>query len=159
MNDLISDSVISKVRELYANDEDAQRLFDWAASRERDAAATSIERIMYVTETNRREAVELAKKLEAAGCGYFVVGRRGQRSRFEWSYSLIGLGQVAAGEATELSEVATTAVDADEDQDDEAPVGKAEVAKGLTLSIQEAKEAIARSLKVPVSSIEIIVRA
>ncbi len=126
---------------------------------ERDAAATSIERLMFVTQTNRREAVELAKRLESAGCGYFVVGRRGQKSRFEWNFSLIDLGQVAAGEATELSQVAATAVDTDDDQDDAELVGRPKASASPILTIQDAKEALARSLRVPVSSIEIIVRA
>ena len=150
----ISKSVVEAIRKLYRSNAAAQSLFDWTASRERDATATSIDRISNRLGVSRGEAVALARSLEQAGCGQFIVGRRGQPSRFEWEYSCISLGQAAAGEDVKL-EAAEDPLPESEEEKLEA----FEAATVQSLTLTEAKAALSRSLGVPVENIEISIKA
>ena len=96
MNDNFQPATVQAVQTLYDQNPHAKQLFDWTASLQRDATATTIDRISQVLEISRKAAVSLAQQLDDAGCGEFVVGRRGSPSRFEWAYSRVSLGQVAA---------------------------------------------------------------
>jgi len=148
MMDHIDNDVVTAVRALYAQDDDAKRFLDWCAGKHRDARETSIEHIMRVTDVSRSTAVALAKALDEAGCGEFIVGRRGSSSRFAWKYSRINLGHIAAGEAEELEEVINP-VDDDEEHNSEVT--------GLT--IPQAKRYLAQSLGVTPEQIEIHIKA
>ena len=101
---------------------------------------------------SRKAAVSLAQELKVAGCGEFIVGRRGSPSRFEWFYSRISLGQVAAGKAEEIEEVR----DPISEKEEEAlgPEGSAQL-----LTISSAKVLLAKSLGVTPAQIEIQIRA
>lgn len=148
----IDKDVIEAIRRLYRADSAAQALFDWTASRTRDATATSLDRLSNKLNLTRGDAVALARSLEKAGCGQFVVGRRGQPSRFEWKYSCISLGQAAAGEDVKLEAAEDPLPEIEEEQ-----LEAAEAASGLTLA--QAKIALSKTLGVPVENIEITIRA
>jgi hypothetical protein len=157
-NDFTQD-VIDAIRNLYRTNASAQALFDWTAQRERDATSTSIDRISSQLEISRGEAVALARLLEEAKCGEFIVGRRGQKSRFRWAYSCISLGQAASGEASDLEEAEDPIPESEDDLLDTPSVELAQPNAPLKLTIAEAKAALANSLGVSVTSIEIIVKA
>jgi hypothetical protein len=154
MNASFDQNTVRAIRDLYKTDDTARRLFDRWAERERDATATTIDRLHHLLGISREEAVRLAQRLEQAGCGQFIVGRRGHKSRFAWAYSCVSLGQVAAGETSELEEP-------------EDPLPEAEEEKGAIggasslphMNITEAKRALSASLGVPESAIEILIRA
>ncbi len=150
MTDDFQDATVKAVQALYSKNPDARKLFDWTASLQRDAAETSIERFVSVLNISRKAAVDLAKALEDAGCGKFVVGRRGARSRFEWQYSRVSLGQVAAGETEEIEPVSSNPATDEED------VAQSEDA---SMTIASAKTLLARSLGVQPDQIEITVKA
>lgn len=156
-NDFNQD-VIDAVRSLYNTDTSAQALFDWTAQRERDATSTSIDRIASQLGVSRGEAVALARLLEEAKCGEFIVGRRGQKSRFRWDYSCISLGQAASGESSSLEKAEDPIPENDEDLLAVPSVAPAQPS-ALKLTIAEAKAALASSLGVSVTNIEIIVKA
>lgn len=146
--------VIKALRDLYKSDDAARRLFDLLVERERDASTTSLDRLTQLLSISRKEAVSLSKCLERAGCGQLIVGRRGHKSRFAWSYSCISLGQVATGETTELEEPENPLPEAEEE------AGTLERgAYPARMNIAEAKQALSRSLGVPESAIEILIRA
>lgn len=149
--------VIEAIRKFYQADEAAQALFDWAAQRERDASFTSIDRICRLLDVSRGEAVALARELEVVGCGEFIVGRRGQKSRFQWNYSCISLGQAASGEASEIEELIDPTQDDDEDLEE---ISKAEKTTNsqVKMTIPEAKEALSAYFGVPTSNIEIMIK-
>lgn len=157
MTKTFDEAVIRAVREMYRSDEIARRLFDWLASCSRDAAATTIDRIGWVLRVNRGEAVALAKRLEEAGCGDFVLGRRGQKSRFRWKYSRISLGQVASGEAEEVEEPDQPLTEEEEEEENERDT-RSDGADKRPLTIAEAKAMLARSLGVSEDRIEITIR-
>jgi hypothetical protein len=150
----ISKGVIEAIRKLYRVNVAAQALFDWTASRERDATATSLDRLSNKLDISRGEAVALARALEQAGCGQFVVGRRGQPSRFEWEYSCISLGQAAAGEDVKLEAAEDPLPESEEEQ-----LEAAAAASDQPLTLTQAKIALSKSLGVPVENIEITIRA
>lgn len=153
MTSNMDESVVKSVRALYKKDEAARELFDQCADRERDASATSIDRMTYKLGISREEAVGLAQRLEEAGCGEFVVGRRGHKSRFVWAYSCISLGQVAAGETTLLEKPDDPLPETDDERETASPGSQSR------MTIQEAKRALSDSLGVSESAIEILIRA
>jgi hypothetical protein len=149
MNKNPANDVIKAIRELYNENPVAQQLFDINAERARDASSSSLDVISRKLEISRGDAVALARALEISGCGEFKVGRRGAPSRFEWSYSCIGLGKAAAGEPIALEQ-------AENPQDDEEE--EVSSASGV-LTIAQAKAALARSLGVSIDQIEIRISA
>ena len=148
MNDTLDKKIIEAVRTLYTQDQVARQMFDWTASRQKDASETSIDTLMRVLRISRRDAVQLARDLERADCGEFIVGRRGSKSRFRWAYSCISLGKTAAGETDDIEEPFDP-VSETEDEDD--------VLQRLT--IQKAKALLAESLGLEPSQIAIEIRA
>ena len=153
MNTTLTPDVAMAIRALYDENPHATRLFDWTASLERDADETTVERFMRKLEISRGEAISLARELEEAGCGEFIVGRKGWSSRFRWAYSRVSLGQVASGEAEELEE----ASDPISEEDEEASEPREGSERHLT--IHEAKIRLAQSLGVEPSQISIEIRA
>lgn len=146
-------SIVTALRSLYQRNPDARLMFDWTASLTRDATETSIDRMMAKLRLSRSAAVSLARELEEAGCGEFIVGRHGSLSRFKWAYSRVSLGRVAAGETDELEdpyEPITT-----EEDDSTSPEGRG----NRHLTIQEAKILLAESLGLEPSQIAIEIRA
>ena len=146
-------AVVPAIRALYKGFPAAQRLFDWMAARERDATEPTVDRMAQKIGVSRGEAVALARQLQDAHCGEFVVGRHGQPSRFRWAYSRISLGRAAAGEQADLQAASDPIAEAEEEALD--PQG----GSALRLTIPQAKAALAASLGVSPANIEIIVKA
>lgn len=150
MNDNFQPATVQAIQDLYEASLHAKKLFDWTASLKKDAAETSLERLMGVLDISRKSAVALAQELEKAGCGRFIVGRKGARSRFEWHYSRVSLGQVAAGETEEIEPVSSNlATEAEEE---------ATLSDDRPLTIASAKTLLALSLGVQPDQIEITVK-
>lgn len=151
MNDNFQPATVQAVQALYEANPHAKKLFDWTASLKKDASETSLERLMSVLDISRKSAVALAQELEKAGCGYFIVGRKGARSRFQWHYSRVSLGKVAVGETEEIEPVSSNlATEAEEE------AGALSDAKPLTIA--SAKALLALSLGVQPDQIEITVK-
>jgi hypothetical protein len=130
----------------------AKNFFQWAANRLNDATQTSIDYLGQRAATDRRGAIELAKQLDELGCGEFVVGRRGAKSRVVWKASLKSIGLAAIGESLQIESIDPELVAETVDLKDDAPHSSS------PLTISEAKSRLAASLGVPVDSIEITVR-
>lgn len=97
------------IRRLYDEDPAAPALLDHFAGRERNLRVTPVDRLLVNvqregSEVSRGDLIRVLKKLQELGCGTFVPGRRGHKSRFEWDASLVSVGQVAAGEAEEFED-------------------------------------------------------
>ena len=93
---------LAELRRLYTENSVARTFLDYAAGRERDQSETKVDRALAVlrregNDFNRRDITDLFRSLEDAGCGQFVVGRRGWPSRFVWSAGLKSIGQASAG--------------------------------------------------------------
>jgi hypothetical protein len=156
MTDDFDDKIVSNIRDLYKSEENAKTLFDWLASRSKDMWTTSIDTLTRKLDVYRGEAVSLARALEEAGCGEFVVGRRGAPSRFKWEFSTISLGKAAAGEEQRLEAPESPVDEEDIGSVTEAPPPPQAVAP---MTITQAKEALALTFGVSASSIEITIKA
>lgn len=98
------------LRDLYGQSETARAVLDHAAGRTRNWRKMSVERIVQILmheghAVSRRDIIEVFKRLEELGCGRFVAGRRGHRSRLEWSVGLVSVGRLASGEAEEIESI------------------------------------------------------
>jgi hypothetical protein len=153
MTNNIDKNVVKNIRTLYKDNDSAKKMFDLLASRNRDIGATSIDWVMREIELWRADAVKLLRELDAAGCGTFYQGRRGAKTRIEWEFSCISIGQAAAGEANELESVE----DAITEDDEKASLSFSANTEPMTIA--KAKSLLAESLGVQSSSIEITIKA
>src|SRR2546421_2138065 len=102
---------IDALQQLYKQNPVAKVFFDHIAGRERDQSETKVDRILLLLnrvgerEFQRREIIDLFRRLQDQGCGQFVEGRRGWPSRFVWSVGLTGVGKVAAGESHTIEDI------------------------------------------------------
>ncbi|MCB1379812.1 MAG: hypothetical protein KDK89_15815 [Alphaproteobacteria bacterium] len=157
MNKDIDKKIEINIRELYGDDEGAKAFFDWAAARRNDAAETSIDRVSQVANINRQEANRLLRSLSDAGCGEYIIGRKGWKTRIRWAYSLLSLGRAASGENVELQEV-DPELEADvTDQVASSPSGDSTAPQRLTIA--EAKRGLAEAFGITADKIEIVIRA
>ena len=161
MNPNIDEHKIDSLREFYQVSDAARKVLDWAANRTNDAAETTLDRIIQRTAISRGEAVEFGRRINDIGCGLFVVGRRGGKSRIQWTYSLKSMGEAAKGQADALvemdPEIAQDAVDqqqaSGEVEVDIPPEGE------VALNIPEAKRRLALTFGITPEAIEITIRA
>lgn len=104
---------VDLLRQLYKQNPVAKAFFDHAARRERDQSETKVDRILVLLnrveghEFQRREIIDLFRRLQDQGCGQFVEGRRGWPSRFVWSTGLTSVGRAAAGELQPIEHIST----------------------------------------------------
>jgi hypothetical protein len=152
-------AVIDAIRKLYKANSAARALFDLTAKRERDATETSLVRISSLLGVDRGEAVALARALETTGCGEFVVGRRGQKSRFRWAYSCISLGQAASGEDVILEDVQDPIPESEEEETEGRSDELGHARSDPATAIAKAKEMLSGVFGVPLTSIEITIKA
>lgn len=160
-----------RARELRARNPYARAFLDVMAMRERDPSSSSISRIAKIIRGDRSAAVELAKEMQKAGFGAYVVGRRGNVSRFEWEWSASSIGQAASGADVGVARIDRSQLEADEEpgeREEGALLVNAPVAPLTStadrrneppkLTIDEAKAALARSFGVPISNVEITIK-
>lgn len=98
---------VSGLRNLYSDNACAKAILDYVASRKKNSGKTDVGRLEIVLRQeggkfSRREVIAALKQLEELHCGFFIIGRRGQPSRFEWAVDMTVLGKVAQGEQIEV---------------------------------------------------------
>jgi hypothetical protein len=101
---------LKRLRELYGSDATARSVLDHLASRERNWATTTVDRIYANVSSDgagvsRADIVRVFRELEACRCGEFKAGRRKWPSRFEWSVEMVGVGQAAAQETDKVEQI------------------------------------------------------
>lgn len=106
-------------------------------------------------ELSRSASVKLAQNLGRAGFGVFKIGRRNHPTRLRWNPGQPEAGAICKAidwlNGASLEEVVVASMAPREPEPE--PVSE------LTLTIPQAKEALARSLGVSPDNIEIIIRA
>ena len=117
---------VKRLKLLYGQNPANKAAFDYFAARQNNSAKTTVDRLLALLGQEdhvvpRADIIELFKGLETARCGTFVVGRKGHASRFEWSASLISVGQAATGEVGEVETLAEAEQDV-ETEDEGAPI-------------------------------------
>jgi hypothetical protein len=147
-------TVATGVRRLYQSDDNVKAFFDWVGTRQNDSRATTVDRILTIGDIGRAEAINLCKKLQKLGCGKFVVGRRGSKSRIEWDYSLLSLGKTATGISEKVVEIETE----DIALQDAGPEIKEREQLSEPFPIQMAKQKLAETLGISADAIEITIK-
>ena len=94
------------VIQIYRTKKSFQTILDYFARRQKNSSRTTAERLQKALasediDITRTEIIDLFRALANAGCGVFLVGRKGHPTRFEWSVGLIDVGRVAQGESVE----------------------------------------------------------
>lgn len=152
----VQGAVVQGLRALYARNAGARMFFKWAdTERQNNATSTSIDVVERKSGLDRLSSISLVKELESIGCGTYIVGRRGKKTRISWAYGLKSIARAAVGQGeilepldpdneTELAESSSVAIDGP--NSDEG------------ISIGEAKRRLALSLGISVEQIEILVK-
>jgi len=97
-----------QLRVLYRDDPLAKQLFDDLASRTKNYREQKVDRTAYLLNANQASVREVFKRLEEAGCGRLIPGRRGHVTRFQWFLGMVEVGKYAAKQATSLPVIEPT---------------------------------------------------
>lgn len=115
MNSNIHNNTVSILKTLYRDDVSAKAILDYFSTRKKAMSVSSVDRIGFKSKVAYAEVVRVFKELAAAGCGTFLNGRKGYKSRMEWDYSLVSLGLVARGEAAIPEPIDPSSVEEEDD--------------------------------------------
>jgi len=94
-----------KLKRLYSGNRAIKALLNNASKRKHNVSTTNVDRLMALlineenTVVGRQELIKALRELETLGCGRFIIGRRGQPSRFEWGVQITSLGKAVMGAA------------------------------------------------------------
>ena len=97
---------IDDVKRLYSTNVRAKVVLGHFAKSKSNEIITKVDRLVASideeedTIITRPELIKVLRELEVLRCGRFVLGRRGQRSRFEWNVKSTSLARAATGEAS-----------------------------------------------------------
>jgi len=147
MNKMIENAMVSGLRDLYKNDNNAKAMLDSFAIRKKAVSASYADRIAFLVKLSYSEVIRIFKELEAIGCGEFKNGRKGFKSRMEWSHSLISLGEVAKGEAGSVEVINPDELEPEDDG--EASVAVSEQAEGFIQHPFQLRPDMAVTLSLP----------
>ena len=97
------------IKELYNTDDIAEEFFDLMSTRQRSQSETKVSRVLKLfkkegTDISKGKIIELFRKLNDAGSGQFITGRRGWPSRFVWDVNLLDLAKKLTGDVMEEDE-------------------------------------------------------
>lgn len=106
------DKMIEKLRTLVKTDTGAMTLFTYFSKRQNNSLVSGIPQLVRHAELDEVTIIELFKKMDAIGLGSFVIGRRGHKTRFEWVYGLVTVGQAALGKTDALEVLTADQVEA-----------------------------------------------
>jgi len=120
MTNNISNVDLAELRSFYLFSPEAKIIFDHFSTFGKNMGTSNIDQLLYrlSSEQNppsRGAVIQFFRKLQELGCGRFVQGRRGKKTRFVWGVKLTDVSHVAAGQnikigavpaATEVEEIA-----------------------------------------------------
>jgi len=84
---------LEDIRRLYQEKGSYKAIFDRFAAREKGASVTKVDTLLLYAPKN--DIIALFRRLEAYGCGTFIAGRKGHRSRFQWTARPRDVGRAA----------------------------------------------------------------
>lgn len=128
LNDMKVDVV--HLKDVYDKNPAVKALLDDAYDRKRNWGKTTVDGAVFKlkkrngagTPLSRQDFVEGMRWLEELGCGRFVIGRRGQASRFEWAVNMISVAKAARGEEVQITCLSSEEAEASDESDD-SPAG------------------------------------
>ena len=119
---VVPDDSLKSLTTLYASNPAAKAVLDEFASRQRSQQVTTLDQLLLRLNDSgvgvaRADVIGVLRKLAELGYGYFITGRRGHRTRFEWKYDLVSVGNAASG-GTQVVEKIQPGSAQDNDDDD-----------------------------------------
>jgi hypothetical protein len=98
------------LKALYLSDPAFKIILDEFGSRQRNQQVTKLDQLLLRLSNagkgvSRPGAIKVLRKLEEAGCGKFLTGRKGHPTRFKWQYDLVSVAKVATGERHAVEEI------------------------------------------------------
>lgn len=100
-----NNNLVLSLRDIYKSDVSARALFDWFGTRVRGAAEIEVEAAVAKAGVEYSSVIRVFRKLAELGCGRFIEGRRGFKSRMAFTYSIVELGEVACGNQDQVPAV------------------------------------------------------
>jgi hypothetical protein len=116
------------LKSLYAKNPVATAAIDYFSGRQYNPRHTKVDLLIVRlaqrgSEFGRGEVIEFFRQLEKTGAGRFVIGRRGQPTRFEWDVQAISAAKAAKGEVGAVEVLPPGTPANDDDDEDEVPAG------------------------------------
>lgn len=106
MNDIIDNSVVNQLVDLYNRDDAFKRVVAWFYERRKDSWQMPVRIAASRTGLDEREVRRVFKILDGLGCGRFIKGRgENAESRMAWKLSIRGIASAAKGETSKIEEV------------------------------------------------------
>lgn len=135
-----NESLKKSLRQLYASNRAAQVLFDEFSNRRRNRRVTTTDwvvRRFSNDRISRGDIIAMFRSLESLDCGKYLEGRKGHKSRFEWSKSSLVVCQLGSGEVekTELKELSQVGQE-DDQNDTEIEIHTFKLRPDFTLEIE-----------------------
>lgn len=90
--------VVRAVKALVAEDETLEALLKLVGSRTNNRGTITAQQAAFLTRTSYSEMVSSMKGLGETGAGRFIRGRRGKKTRIEWSYKPLSLAAALKGD-------------------------------------------------------------
>src|SRR5258708_31493757 len=106
---------VKDLQRLYKTNKALAKVCDNFAGRERNSNFSTVDRLCQAADLDRADVIDVLRKFETLKFGKFIVGRKGKSSRFQWSVSLVAVGQLARDDST-----------VDEESLEDGPDGKVE---------------------------------
>lgn len=144
VNSLIKNDIATVLKSIYKDDASAKAILDYLATRKKAMQVSTVDRISYTAKVAHQEVVRVFKELANAGCGIFYNGRKGYKSRIEWSYSLVSLAEVAKGQAALPEPIDLSAVEEEDDEIEGALPAEPEAEGFLPHTFQLRQEVLVR---------------
>lgn len=118
---------IKGLKRLYTNGPVAKAALDYLSGRQKNSRWTKVDRLERQLgqaghQFSRRDVIGFMKQLEQQRCGKFVIGRRGQPSRFEWDMNMISVAKASRGEEQSVEPLDPVEMPRDEEEED-VPAG------------------------------------
>ena len=146
-----------ELKRLYKKGGGWRDLFDALAGYQKPMRELTAERASEISELAYETVVSGMKELAQLGVGEFRFGRRGGKTRIEWSYSPGSVGRVAQGRQDTLEAYAETEEEEADKAEDE-PVTPPAAPLSVSSLIESAKRSLAAQLGVEPDRIDITIR-
>ena len=113
MNHVIENNLAKTLKNMNNSDVSAKAIFEQFFKRQKDAQVSNVDRVAEVVGIDRSEVIRIFKLLDNNGCGHFIAGRRGGKSRMEWDKSIRSIANASKGNTQLVTKIDDAAIEND----------------------------------------------
>ena len=146
-------SIRDNLQVLYKRGEGRREFFDMLATYTYQRRELAVERAVENTGLAHETIITIFKDLEKAGVGRFIIGRRSKKTRIQWYFSPMSIGETAQGRDTSLAALSEDQKIAEESENEQS--GDENELPGYAELLDAAKLALARELRLDPNRIDI----